>query len=60
MCAETALIEVMAPHSTKAQDLLDKYPKAGHHLHPEYSAYARALLRKYGLPPTEDNAAQNP
>ena len=60
MCTETALIQLLAPHSPKARDLLNRYPRANHVLHPEYPAYARALLRKYGLPPTKHNASQNP
>jgi hypothetical protein len=52
MCGETALVQVLAPHSTKAQDLLKQHPRANHPLWPGYQAYARALPRKYGLPPT--------
>jgi len=60
MCTETALIQTLAPHSSKAQDLLNRYSRANYDLHPGYLAYARALLRKYGLPPTQDNGSQNP
>lgn len=58
MCNETALIQLLAPHSPKAQDLLNRYPRANHKLHPEFVPTTRAFLRKYVLPPTKANPSK--